>query len=88
MGYLRCQQCRRIVYSANYKNIGLKCGAHNCSGLLEFMGSYYVTSSPSAKLDLKCTKCGSVFSSAATGKKIFGECPIKSCDGRLDRFWG
>ena len=88
MGYLRCQQCRRVIWSDNYRRIGLKCGYNNCSGLFEFAGSYYVYPSSEPKLDLKCDKCGSVFSSAVSGGKIFGHCPIKSCDGRLDRFWG
>jgi hypothetical protein len=88
MGYLRCRACGRMLYSNNYQQIGLKCGLNNCSGVFEFVGGYYVSGAKSAKLDLQCKKCLHVCSSAVTGKNIYDRCPIKGCNGTLDRFWG
>lgn len=88
MGYLRCKQCGRVIHSPNYVKVGLKCGHNNCQGLLEIKGGYFVASSPNAKLDLRCRKCYHICSSAATGLKVYSKCPMKGCNGTLDRFYG
>lgn len=88
MAYLKCRSCGRMLDSSHMNKIGLKCGLNNCSGIFEFAGGYFVQGSSRAKLDLKCNKCLHICSSAVTGKKIFGQCPMKGCNGTLDRFHG
>ena len=87
MGYLKCSECGRMVESISYIQAGLSCGVGHCRGVFEFVGGYYVYGSKKAKLDLRCGTCYHICSSAVTGKKIFDRCPIKGCNGRLDRFW-
>ena len=87
MSLLRCQVCGRTFFSAWNREVGLRCEVMGCSGIVEFVGGYMVNPSPDKKLDLKCKTCDSVFSSKATGKKIYDPCPIRGCTGELDRYY-
>ena len=81
---LKCNHCGN-VYSDQYRKLGGICGVNRCSGTLVFYASVY-RDAPNAKLDLRCTKCGNVFSSSS-GRRIFGKCGVGGCDGTLDRNW-
>lgn len=88
MGFLKCQECGRTIYSPNYEKVGLRCGVGGCNGLLALAGGVGVVyGQPGAKLDLQCKKCLHICSGAVTGKKIYDTCPIKGCGGILDRYW-
>jgi len=87
MGYLKCTECGRTLYSNNYQQVGLKCGVGSCSGILGFAGGHDVYVPKGAKLDLQCRKCFHICSSTITKLKIFDRCPIKGCNGTLDRFY-
>lgn len=88
MSNLICPECGRRLYSNYFAEVGLKCGVGGCQGILEFEGGHIVYLSKGIKLDLQCRTCMHVCSSAVTKKKIFDRCPIKGCNGTLDRFWG
>jgi hypothetical protein len=88
MAYLRCRECGRMLGPSNYSKIGLRCGLNGCNGIFEFAGGHYVDVPRGAKLDLLCTKCSHICSSAVTGKKVYDRCPIKGCNGTLDRYYG
>ena len=85
MGYLRCSVCGREVYSPNYQEIGLKCTAVNCQGVMMFknpaVGKVY--KDPSSRIDLQCKNCGSVFSSTS-GVSVMSKCKV--CGGVVDRY--
>jgi len=86
MGYLKCSECGREVYSPNYQEIGLKCTAGNCKGVMKFknpaVGKVY--QQKGSRIDLQCKSCGSVFSSLSGGYSVMGKCKV--CGGVLDRY--
>ncbi len=88
MGYLKCSECGRMVESISYIQAGLPCRVGHCQGILEFVGGHIVYGSNKPRLDLRCTECYHICSSAITGKKVGSRCPIKGCRGTLDRFFG
>jgi hypothetical protein len=85
MGYLKCSECGREVYSPNYRDIGLKCGVGNCQGVMMFKNPAVgkVVVQGGSRIDLQCKNCGSVFSSSA-GYSVMGKCKV--CGGVLDRY--
>jgi hypothetical protein len=85
---LKCQKCGRTLDGSHMNKIGLQCGLNGCTGVFEFAGGYIVYGKKGAKLDLRCTTCMHICSSAVTKLKPMDRCPMKGCNGRLDRFFG
>ena len=88
MGYLKCQDCGRTIYSDYYTEVGLPCKVQGCSGVMEFIGGYIVSGTPQVKLDLKCSECAHICSSVATGLSFYSRCPVKGCSGLLESYFG
>ncbi len=85
--WLKCNQCGNVYNSPN-RSLGGRCGVNNCSGTLVYFPFMSRAATSNANLDLQCKTCGNVYSSTATGKKIFDRCGVGGCNGVLDRYWG
>ncbi len=59
----------------------------NCNGNLLPCAMLRRTESLTYRLDLKCSTCGGVCSSAATAKHLGDTCHVPNCAGRLERYW-
>ncbi len=88
MGYLKCQDCGRTIYTDYYTEVGLPCKVRGCSGVMAFIGGYIVSSKPNVRLDLRCTECFHICSSVASGKGLYERCPVKGCTGLLESYYG